>query len=153
MDYSLWKNVNFSTFWTSCFYSLERWFFVLEYRKRHFTGLYCLKNESWKNGHFWSKTTGKPRWRNVSFSTFSTSCFYSLERRLLVLEYRKWHFPCLYCLKKSWKIVNFSTIWTSCFYRLKRRFFVLEYRKRRVLGLYRLKKSWKNNDFCTKTMG
>ena len=27
-------------------------FFVLEYRKRHFPGLYFLKNKSWKNGHF-----------------------------------------------------------------------------------------------------
>ena len=33
------------------FYSLERQFFVLEYRKRHFPGLYRLKKESRKNGH------------------------------------------------------------------------------------------------------
>ena len=32
------------------FYSLERRFFVLEYRKRHFPGLYCLKKklEKWQ---------------------------------------------------------------------------------------------------------
>ena len=35
------------------------------------------------------------------FSTFLTSCFYSLERIFLVLEYRERHFPCLYCLKKQ----------------------------------------------------
>ena len=46
------------SFWTSCFYSLERCFFVLEYHKRHFPGLYCLKKKSWKNGHFWTKTMG-----------------------------------------------------------------------------------------------
>ena len=40
-----WKNVNLSTFSTSCFYSLKRRFFVLEYRKRHFLGLYCLKKK------------------------------------------------------------------------------------------------------------
>ena len=40
-----WKNVNFSTFLTSCFYSLERRFSTLEYRKRHFSGLYCLKKK------------------------------------------------------------------------------------------------------------
>ena len=40
-------------------------------------------------------------WKNVNFSTFSTSCFYSLERRFLALEYRKRHFPRLYCLKKK----------------------------------------------------
>ena len=39
------KNINFLTFSTSCFYSLERRFFVLEYRKRYFPGLYCLKNK------------------------------------------------------------------------------------------------------------
>ena len=37
------KMAIFSTFWTSCFYSLGRRFFLLEYDKRHFPGLYCLK--------------------------------------------------------------------------------------------------------------
>ena len=41
----------------SCFYSLERPFFVLEYHKRHLPGLYCLKKK-WRNGHFWTKTMG-----------------------------------------------------------------------------------------------
>ena len=43
------KKVNFSTFRTSSFYSLEKPFFVLEYRKRHFPGSYCLKKklEKW----------------------------------------------------------------------------------------------------------
>ena len=40
-----WKNVNFSTFWSSCFHGLEKRFFVLEYRKRHFPGLYCQKKK------------------------------------------------------------------------------------------------------------
>ena len=40
------------------FYSLESHFLVLEYRKRHFPFLYCLKKTSWKNGHFWTKTMG-----------------------------------------------------------------------------------------------
>ena len=39
--------------------------------------------------------------KNVNFSTFSTSCFSSLERRFLVLKYRKRHFPGLYSLKKK----------------------------------------------------
>ena len=42
------KKNNNSTFLTSCFHRLERRFFVLEYRKRNFPGLYCLKKESWK---------------------------------------------------------------------------------------------------------
>ena len=36
-----------------------------------------------------------------NFLTFQTSCFYSLETRFFALEYRKTHFPCLYCLKKK----------------------------------------------------
>ena len=39
----VWKNGNFSTFSTYCFYCLEGHFFVLEYHKTHFPGLYCLK--------------------------------------------------------------------------------------------------------------
>ena len=37
------KIVNISTFWTSCFYSLERRF--VEYRKRDVLGVYCLKRK------------------------------------------------------------------------------------------------------------
>ena len=55
---TLWKNVNFSTFWTSSFYILERSFFVVEYRKRHFPGLYYLTKKKRKNGHFSTKTMG-----------------------------------------------------------------------------------------------
>ena len=40
-------------------------------------------------------------WKNVNFSTFLTSCFYSLEKRFFVLEYRKTQFPRLYCLEKK----------------------------------------------------
>ena len=111
MGPNLWKNVNFSTFWTSCFYSLERRFFVLEYHKRHFPCLYCLKNKNWKNGHFWYQNHGfgqKPL-KNINFSTFRTCSFYSLERRFLLLEYHKTHFSGLYCLKKKvGKIVVFG---------------------------------------------
>ena len=55
-----WKNVNFLTFSTSRFYSLERSFFALKHRKRHFPAVYFLKKTSWKYNHFWTKTTGKP---------------------------------------------------------------------------------------------
>ena len=39
----------FLTFLTSCFYSLQRRFFVLEYHKRDFPSLYCVKKkmEKW----------------------------------------------------------------------------------------------------------
>ena len=93
------------------FYSLERCFFVVEYRKRHFPGLYCLKKICWKNGHFFSKTMGSPLWKNVNFSSCWTSRFYSLKRCFFVLEYRKRRFPGLDCLKKKlekWKCLDQS---------------------------------------------
>ena len=41
-----WVNLNFSTFWTSSFYSLNWRFFILEYRKTHFPALFRLKNKN-----------------------------------------------------------------------------------------------------------
>ena len=40
------KKGNISSFWTSCFYSLERRVFVLEYHKRYFPGLYSLTKKN-----------------------------------------------------------------------------------------------------------
>ena len=101
MGYPLWKNVNFSTFWTYCFYSLERHFFVLEYRKRHFPGLYCLKKKRvGKITIFGPKPWVNP-FRKMSIFWLWTFCFYSLERHFFVLEYRKGHVAGLYCLKKK----------------------------------------------------
>ena len=36
------------------FIAEKDFFFVLEYRERHFPCLYCLKKRVWKNGHFWT---------------------------------------------------------------------------------------------------
>ena len=58
MGEPLWKNVNFSTFSTSSFYSLDSRLFGLEYRKNQLPGLYCLKEQNKKNGHFWTKSMG-----------------------------------------------------------------------------------------------
>ena len=66
------ENVNFSTFLTSSFYSLERRFFVLEYRKRHFPGLYCPKIKVAKMAIFGAKPWV---WKNVNFSTFELLVF------------------------------------------------------------------------------
>ena len=55
------------------------------------------------------KTWVKPFGKNVNFSTFSTSCIYSLERRFNVLEYRKTHFPWpILREKKNGKIAIFG---------------------------------------------
>ena len=42
-NHVLWKNLNYLTFKTSCFYSLERLFLVLEYHKTHYNGYISLK--------------------------------------------------------------------------------------------------------------
>ena len=101
MGQPLWKNVKFSSFWTSCFYSLERRFFDLEYHKRHFTDLYCQKKKVRKMAIFGPKPRVNQYGKMLIFLTFWTSSFYSLEKRLFVLEYHKTHFPDLCCLKKK----------------------------------------------------
>ena len=45
MDKLLWENLNILT---SCFYSLKRRFFVLEYPKTNFPGLNSLKKQDGK---------------------------------------------------------------------------------------------------------
>ena len=58
------KNMNFLTFQASCFYSLKRRFPVLEYPKKHFPGLNCLKKKKMKKmANFgpksWTNSVGK----------------------------------------------------------------------------------------------
>ena len=104
-----WKNVNFLTLWNSCFYSLERGCFVLEYSKRDFSGLYCVKKKVWKMAIFEPQLSVNPLGKMSILSTFSTSSFYSLKRRFYVIQYHKRHFPALYCLKKKLKNRHFWT--------------------------------------------
>ena len=145
------KNGNFSTFRTSCFYSLKRGFFVLDIAKHIFLAYITFK-KNMENWPIFDQNHG-PLWKNDNFSIFCTSCFYSLETRFFLLEYRKTHFPGPYCQKKRmengkfftkrldkplWKNDNFSTFWSSWFYSLERRFYVLKYRKTHFPGLYYL---------------
>ena len=143
-------------FETFCLYSLERRFFVPEYRKGHFPGLYSPPPK--KVGRiaiFRPKPCVNPFGKMSNFRLLWTFCFYRLGRRCFVLKYRKRHFPGLYCPKKNLEKlpflnnnheftplenVNFSTFKSFCFYKLERRFFLLEYRKRHFPGLYCLKK-------------
>ena len=69
------KNFNFSPFGTSCFYSLERGFFVLEYRKRHFRGLYCLKKEVGKMAIFGPEPWVNPFGKMSIFRVFELFVF------------------------------------------------------------------------------
>ena len=52
--------------------------FVLEYQKRHFPGLYCLKKK-WEKWPFLDQNQGlTPLEKCQFFPLFSTCCFYSL---------------------------------------------------------------------------
>ena len=50
----------FLIFWTSCFYSLKKCFFILENHKRHFPGLYCSKKKVGKMTIFGQKPWVNP---------------------------------------------------------------------------------------------
>ena len=64
-----------STFWTFCFYSLGRNFFVLEYRKRHFPCLYCMKRKGWKMAIFGLKPWVNPFAKMSIFRGFKLLLF------------------------------------------------------------------------------
>ena len=94
------EKLNFSTFWTSCFYSLERRVFALEYGKRHFPGLYGRKKKVGRMSIVRPIPFNKFHKKMSIFRLFEPF-FYSLKRCFFVLEYRKRRFPGLYCLKKK----------------------------------------------------
>ena len=80
MTKTLWKNVNFSSIWTSCFFSLERRLFVLEYHKRDCPGLYFPeKKKVGKMARFGPKLLVNP-FGKCQFFEF-LDFFYSLEWR------------------------------------------------------------------------
>ena len=90
----------FRFFSTFCYYSLERRFFYLEYYKRHFPGLYCLIRKIGNMAIFEKNHRLTPLGK-CQFFDFFNFFFHSLEKRFFVLEFRKRHFPNLYCQKKN----------------------------------------------------
>ena len=96
------EKCQFSTFWNSCFYCLERCFFVLEYRWRHFLGLFCQKKkfEKWP---FLDQNHGLTPLDQCQFFDFLNILFlYPIKGVFFfALQYRKRHFPGVYCLKKK----------------------------------------------------
>ena len=117
---------------------------------------------------------GPKRWVNLfgkmSIYTFWTFCLYSLESRFFVLEYRRGHFPGLFCLKKKgrkmaifipkpWvnpfgKTSIYVDFWNFFFLKPRKAFFCfgISWKKFSYLILPK-RKSWKNGHFWTKTMG
>ena len=90
----------FFDFFNFFFYGLEKRFYVLEYYKTYFPGLYCLKKEMEK-WPFFDQNRGLTPLKRSQFFDYLKFFFYRLERRFFVVEYYKTHFPALYCLKKK----------------------------------------------------
>ena len=65
------EKCQFFDFLNFLFYSLHRRFFVLEYRKKPFPGLYCLKKRVLKMAIFGRKPWVNPFEKNFNFSSFS----------------------------------------------------------------------------------
>ena len=163
------EKCQFFDFLNVFFYSLERCFFVLEYRKRRFPGLYCLKKKVGKMAVFRPKPWINHFEKLSIFRFFCTSFFVSLERRFFVLEYRKGHFPMLYCRqKKDVKMAVFGpkpwlTPLEKCQFFDFLKFLFFWPRKvffRSTISLKTFswpilpkKKSWKNGHFWIKTVG
>ena len=147
------ERCQFFDFLNLFFYSLKRCFFVLEYRKRRFPGLYCLnkKLEKWKflDQNHWLTFLEK-----CPFSAFGTSFFIAQKGVVLFQNIVKDIFLACIALKKGGKMVIFGTkpwvnplgkmsifqVFELFFYSLERRFFVLEYRKGHFPMLYCRKK-------------
>ena len=92
--------VNFSTFCRSFFYSLERRFFVLEYGKGHFRMVYCRKKKNLEKRPFLDQKHSLIRLGKCHFFNFLNLSFLWPKKVFFFgLEYRKRHFPGLYCLK------------------------------------------------------
>ena len=101
--------MSFFRLWTFCFYSLERRFFVQEYHKGHFPGLYCQKKKLEKlpflDLNHWLTPLKK-----CQFSDFLNFFFYGLKRRFLsfynILEYI--YLVYISSKNKVWKMAIFG---------------------------------------------
>ena len=69
------KKAIFRLFKTSCFYSLERRFFVQEYLKTNFCRLYCLKKKGGKIANFGPKQWTNPFGKMSIFRLFQLLVF------------------------------------------------------------------------------
>ena len=157
-----------STFYflSSCIYSLEKCFFVLDYRKRHVLAYFALKKlEEWL---FLEQNHGLTPFKICQFFDF-LNFFIAQKGFFFFYNIVKDIFLPFIAQKKVGKMTIFgprpwvNPIEKMSIFRLfklldfidqKGGFFVLEYYKRHFPGLYCLKeKSWKNGHFRTKTMG
>ena len=72
---TLWKNVSFFDFLNFSFLQPRKVFFVVEYRKTHFPGLYCLKKKVGKMAIFGLKLWVNPFGKMSIFRLFELCVF------------------------------------------------------------------------------
>ena len=142
-------------------------FLVLEYRKAHFSRVYCLKIKVGKMAIFGSKPLVNP-FRKISiFQLFELLVFIAQKDVFLILEYGKTHFSGQYYLKKKslktghfWSNYPFGKISIFRLFELlisiaqKSGFSFQNIVKNNSLAYIALKKkSCKNGQFWTRSMG
>ena len=88
----------FFNFFSFLFSSSRKTFFRSRISWHTFSWPIFPKIKTWKNCQFFYQNHGLTPLENSTFSTFWTSCFYSVETRFFFLEYRDTHFPGLCCL-------------------------------------------------------
>ena len=76
-------------------------FFVLEDRKSRFSGLFSLKKKLGEMVIFGPKPWVNPFVKMSVFRLLELLVFIAQKKLFFVPEYRKRHFPALYCLKKK----------------------------------------------------
>ena len=112
------KKCQFFDFLNFFFCSLEKGFFVLEYHKTHFPGLYHLKKKVEKQPIL-DQNHGLTPLGKWPFFDFLNFLFLQPRKAIFfLLESHKRHFPGLYCLqkKKMEKMANFDPKpWTTPF--------------------------------------
>ena len=103
-----WKMSIFRLFEPFLFLQVRKAFFVLEYRKGHCPGLYCLKRKVGKMVIFGPKPWVNP-FGIVSICGLFEVVFIVQKGVFFVVEYRKRHFPGLNCLiRKVGKMAIFG---------------------------------------------
>ena len=151
------------------YYSLKRSFFVLQYRKRHFPGLYCEKKKVGKMAIFGPKLWVNPFGKMSIFRVFEllvfiaqkgVFSFYNIVKDIFLAyiafkkKLEKWSFlDQNHGLTPLEKYQLFDSL-NFLFLQPRKAFF----RSRISLKTFSwltlpLKKSWKNGHFWTKTMG
>ena len=104
------EKCGFFAFLRLLFQKSSKGFFFLEYRKKHFPGLHCLKKKNYENWPLLDQNHGLTSLEKCQFFDFFNFLFLSPRKAFFFLEYRKRHFSGLHCLKtKSWKNGRFWT--------------------------------------------